>query len=70
MITEKICLEFLEFREDVTQICYLMCKKLKEHICHEKHPVVIRTQPPARISAKSGMEPSLLVNLSRTKSLT
>lgn len=30
----------------------------------------ILTQPPARISAGSGMEPSFFVNLSLTKSLT
>ena len=70
MITEKICLESLEFRRHVTQIVYPVCKNPKEHICHEKSSVLILTQPPARTSAKSGMEPSLLVNLSRTKSLT
>lgn len=29
MITEKICLESFEFRENVTHILYLMCKKVK-----------------------------------------
>lgn len=70
MITEKIRLEPLEFQGTSLGQYIQRARKLKEHVRHEKCPAFIRTQPPARISAKSGMEPSLLVNLSRTKSLT